>query len=503
MQHRLRYLSLWFAGAHAWMSGCATVQTGQDVDRLESHVQHAIGSPLICGPGADAVAEERLKQIMADGLTSDDAAEVALLNNPRLQAQFLSIGIGRADVVQAGLFSNPALTLSLRWPDGGGLTNLEMGLAQNIAELWQIPIRRQSAERELERTILDMARTATLTALSAKEAYFSAVQADGRRDVAREYLAITQQLVELAVARRDAGSGSEVDINLARSRELQAEVDTRNAELAAIESRAELAKLLGLTESPGKLALIEPLPEAPALMLTVDEVIASARANRLDFRAVGESVVAARARVDLERTRFVRSIELGVSAERSERGTRGDRNWLAETAWASAGSGQLTLPSLQPRERMTTDWVVGPTLGVEIPIFDQNQARIARAEFEYQQAVKAMEALDREVVQDAHIAFERARIADENARFYRERFLPLQAQSLKLAQEAYRGGRTTVLTVLEAQRDLLSGRSGYVEVLRAAAAGRIALERVAGRPIAEIRDESTPPLREPNPGGSP
>ena len=83
----------------------------------------------------------------------------------------MEIGMAKADLVQAGLLSNPTVGISLRFPSGGGLANLEAGLAQNIAELWQIPSRQRAASKTLERTILELARRATVLAAETKKAY--------------------------------------------------------------------------------------------------------------------------------------------------------------------------------------------------------------------------------------------------------------------------------------------------------------------------------------------
>lgn len=467
-------------------AGCATVNPRPDFERASQHVERAIGAPWPVAPTDEDSVADRVTELLRGGLTSDKAVQLALLNNPRLRAELLSIGIGRAQVVQSALFTNPVLTLSVRFPDGGGLSNLEMGLSQNIAELWQIPLRVKAAQRDLDRTILDAARTASVAALEAKTAYFKAVRADRDAEIARQNLAVTQQLVDLAVARQDAGAGGEVDVNLARARHMESQLQARRAEVAAVEGRSELARLCGLRMSPEELALAEPLPEPTAWTLAADRVIAAAREHRLDVRAVRQLVDAAEARVGLEKMRFLRSLEVGVSVERSERGTRGDRNWLAETAWASAEAGQLAAPSLQPREPLSTDWVVGPTLGVEVPLFDQNQAQIANAEYEHQQAQQALEALDLDLVQQAHVSLKRAQVAAENARFYRDDYLPLQERSLQLAQEAYRVGRAPLLAVLDVERGLLEARAGYVAALADASMAIVELERVAGLPAGAL-----------------
>ena len=468
------------------LAGCATVDPRADFDRTGQHVEAATGTATLYRPEDEAAIEQRVAALLSEGLTADEAVQVALLNNPRLQAALMRLGITRADFVQSGLFTNPNLSLSLRWPDGGGLTNLQAGLAQNIAELWQISYRKQAAEHELDRTILELAREASLLSLDARVAYWRAVRNDRERELACENLALTQRLIDVAISRRDAGAGSDVDVNLARSQHIDVELKLRNASLAAIEAHAALAKSLGLTTPPKEIVLVDALVEPGTWTLTPEAVIAAAMENRLDVQATKRAIAAANARVAYEKSRYLRSFELGLSAERSARNSRGDRDWLEETAFTSAQSGQLTPPNLQPRDKQSTDWVVGPEIGVELPIFDQNQAQIARSEYVHRQGVKLLDALERELTQDAYVALERAQAAAENAHFYKESALPLREQGLTLAQGAYTAGRTTLLSVQEAQRLLLAARFGYVEAITNHVLAIVELERVAGLPHTKL-----------------
>lgn len=470
------------------VAGCATVNPRPDYDATRRHVEKAVGQPWTYRPEDGAGAEATVEGLLADGLSADEAVQLCLLNNPRIQSELLKVGISRADVVQSGLFSNPSLSLSLRWPDGGGLTNLEFGLAQNIAELWQLPFRSEAATRELERVILEVAREASTRALEAKSAYYRALGANRELEITKENLAITKQALDLAVAKRDAGSGSDVDINLSESPHLDVQLDVQRATLAAVEARSELVVLLGLRVPPAELKLADALPSPAAWDVPADALIRTAKESRLDFKAVAMLIQAAEARIDLEKSRFLRSVELGVSAERDARGRSGDRNWLAEAAWESAGEGTLRAPSLQPRESASTDWVVGPTLAVELPLFDQNQAGVAKAEFEFQQARKALETMEQKLIQESWVAFERVRTARENTALYEQRVLPLREKSLDLATEAYRAGRTPFLSVLDAQRNFLQARAGYIEALEAYALAIVEVERVSGRPLSILQE---------------
>lgn len=471
--------------------GCTSLNPRPDYDRAADHVRAAVGHPIEYRPGDDTVAA-RVTELLAGGLTIDEAVQVCLLNNAQLQAAFEDVGVARADYVQSGLFSNPTVSVAVRFPDGGGMAGLEADLAQNIAELWQIPYRQKAAERQLDRAVLELARRAAGLALDTKAAYFQALRADREHELARETLALTQQLIEIAVARRDAGSGSEIDVSLAQSQHLDAEVRLRAAERDAAVARADLARVLGLTLSPDELVLTDRLDDPRDWQLTANEVVAVARGARLDLRIAAETVGAALAQVGYQKTRFLREIEVGVSMERDARASRGDRNWLAETAWASLEAGQLAAPSFQPRERETTDWTVGPTISAEIPLFDQNQAQIARAQHEYEQARRLLEALNRDLVQDAWQTLKRAAAARDTARLYADKILPLRERSLGLAREAYRSGRVTFLSVLEAQRELLGGRVAYVQALQDSALAIVELERLTGRPATELFKDVAP-----------
>lgn len=486
----------------AQTAGCATVKPTQDYERASRLIESATGQSVTVDPEGAAAARQVAASMLADGLTAQEAVQLSLLNNPRLQAGLLRIGISRTAVVQSGLFSNPSLALSLRLPDEGGLANFEVSLAQNIAELWQIRPRIRAAERDLDQMILILAREASSAAFDAHSAYVRVMQTERQLAIARENLSIAEQLVELAVARRQAGSGTEVDVNLAQAERAALDVTSRTSLVAAVEAKTALAKILGLTTPPNELQLRDALPDAVPLTFTPEHLVEIARAHRLDLKAAGAVTQAAEARVAYERSRFLRTVELGISMERDERRSRGDRNWLSETAWASAGSGALTLPSLQPREPQSTDYVTGPTLAMELPLFDQNQAQVARAEYELLQAVYLKDAIDREIVQESWAVHARAKTAFENAGFMRDELLPLRENGLRLAREAYRVGSTTLLTVLDAQRRLLEARAGYVDVQATAGLARIDLERIAGQPFAALSAPPEQPQSE-TPGNEP
>ena len=208
--------------------------------------------------------------------------------------------------------------------------------------------------------------------------------------------------------------------------------------------------------------------------------------NRLDLRVAEQSVGEAQARAKQERVRFLKSVEVGVALERGERRSRGDRNWVQETIYDSLQSGQLTPPNFTPRQSQGSNTIVGPTIGIELPLWDQNQAQIAKADRLLEQTIQLRDALHVNVAQDIHARLARARTSAENALFYRDKQLPAAERSVALSREAYKAGRLPFLSILEAERTYLAARSGYLDAVESAALATVELEQVTGRPASVL-----------------
>lgn len=488
-------LALGFAPVTALLGvgGCASLDARPDVQRAASAIERAVGIDgdlLVEDKDAASAATQAL---LVDGLTTDEAVQVALLNNPSVRAAVLSIGVSRADFVQSTLYSNPSLFLSLRFPDSGGRPNVEFNIAQSIAELWLVPARRQAARRDLDQVVLEAARATSFVVLDVRRACVRVVQAGEQVRLAEEGLGIAAALVEMAELRQTAGTGSEVDVNLARSAKLQAEVNQRNAALALIDAKADLNRLLGLETDPQDTMIVGATMHPTAGVIAADELQAVARESRLDLQIMDQAVASAESLARLERVRFLRSVDIGFSFELAERRSRGDRNWLAETFYDSVQSGALTPPNLMPRESQGTDTVAGPTLSLELPLWDQNQAQIAKADRQVEQARQRRDAALIEAAQDIYAGLARLQTARENARVYADAFVPTSSRNVKLAEEGYRIGRVPFLSLLEAQRAYISTRTGQIESLRDAALAEIELERVTGRPAAGWRAATSAP----------
>lgn len=482
--------------------GCAGVDARRDYDRAAAHIQTATGTAPTLHPENERAADARIAELLADGLTCDECVQVALLGNPRIRAAFLRIGMARADVVQSQLLSNPTIGISARFPEGGGLTALELNLAQNIADLWMIPARKNAAELDLNRAILETAREAATLVIDTRIAYYNA--AAGRRTlaIARDNQTLVQDLLEITQARLEAGAIGALDVNLVRGLVLKAEVEVRTAQIDASTAARTLATAMGFTGAADELVLLDDLPPVLETQLDADRLLRIASDARLDLRAAREAVAAAEARVRAEYASVFRDVQIGLALERDARRAPPGRMLAADTARASLAAGALTAPEIQSRTQrrlersQEIEAILGPSLSLTLPIFDQNQAQIAKARFAYFEAGALRDALERAAAQETREALDRAGNAAGVATLYANQVLPQARETLTLSEAAYRAGSAPILTVIDAQRSLLETQRAYVAALQSAANALADLERATARPIAVLlqsQSAGTPP----------
>ena len=126
-----------------FLVGCGTVKPEGDYRDAAALVNKHTGVGKVYDPAVDPLVEKKVEDLLQDGLHLDEAVQIALLNNRAFQSLFMDIGVSRAEVVQSGMLANPSFSLLPRIPDIGGRINLTVGFAQELADLWQMPIRKR------------------------------------------------------------------------------------------------------------------------------------------------------------------------------------------------------------------------------------------------------------------------------------------------------------------------------------------------------------------------
>ena len=242
----LRTLAIFTCGI---LLGCATVPEDAGFTDVKDIVDDRLNYRLHWNKGSqpDQEVTKAIDQLLASELTVDGAVQIALLNNPNLQATYEDLGVTQADVVEAGLLENPTLFGQARFPDGGdGSTNLEFGIAQNFLSLLMLPARKQLAAIQFEQKKLHVADAVLQMASEVSRAYYTAVDANAARDYQKQKAIAAENAFELAMRMKAAGNISDLELAEHQAHYEETRIELAVYEEAVLKSREKLTHLMGL-----------------------------------------------------------------------------------------------------------------------------------------------------------------------------------------------------------------------------------------------------------------
>jgi len=466
--------------------GCARVNPQADYQHAGKLVVDRTGSADAYDPDADAMIDEKVSAMTANGVTVEEAARIALLRNRGFQALFAKIGASRADVVQSGLLSNPSFGFMARFPQGGGRSDLTFNFAQELVDLWQIPVRKRVAEAQLQQTVLDVGQRGVELVADTKSKAYQLLALDRAEQINKENVELVEKSLKLAQDRYAAGEAGQLDVNLVKATLLEVRLNLIAVQRDLQVATAALAGVMGLARWPDPWELMGSLDIEPVAVADDYDLLIQAMRQRLDAQAAGMAVKEAEGELKRQYLNVFSSVQLGSEVERLESRALPGRNILADTARASVRNGQLTAPEIESRgqrnieRRQIIDSLFGPTLTVTVPIWDQNQAQIAKAAFKAEQNRKELEELLDTVARQVREAAAVARTAEELVRFYAQQSLPQGRDNVAAAQRAYQAGEQSIVALIDAQRFLISQRLANINVLRDYATALSELQRVVG-----------------------
>jgi cobalt-zinc-cadmium efflux system outer membrane protein len=433
------------------LAGCASVSAERGHDQVARLVEQRIGKRTQWdkGPPDDARVADWLRAQLALSLGRDRAIEIALVNNPDLQVTYEELGVSQADMVQAGLLSNPTLGADLGFDASGRAAEVRLSLVQDFLSLFVLPLRRRIAREQFEADVVRVGHRALEVAAEVSKE-FTALQASAALLAYRRTLVeITDAALDLASRQLAAGNIGELTHATEKAAHEQAKLDLAREDLAMLEHRETINRLLGLWGATTAWTLAEQLPGLPDAEPRLEHLESLAIRQRLAVDSARRQAVLMGKAVDLARTsRLFGRIEIGIDAHRDPDGPR----------------------------------VLGPNLSLELPLFDQRQAYIARLEAERRQQERRLAALAIDARSEVRLAQGRLMANRRVAAHYRDVVLPGRKQILDLTQLHYNGMLTSLYQLLAAKREEVEAQRGYLEALRDYWIARADLERaVAGR----------------------
>ncbi len=248
MSHeRLKSVMWAFTPLLATLVSCATVDHSVELRTADDAMARATGvntnwaalpGPRELAPGDDG------------RVALDTVVELALSNNRSLRADLEVIGQAKADLVQAGLLSNPVLSIMTGLPEGGGRAGVAFGLSKDLADLWLIPSRKRAAQATVQQRVLSFTDTAIALLAEVKTNYYTLQYQSVATDLQQQNLRILQDSMEIAQARLRAGDTTQLDVNLVRANYVEAENDLLQVRADFRLTQRTLLRLMGVSRAP-------------------------------------------------------------------------------------------------------------------------------------------------------------------------------------------------------------------------------------------------------------
>jgi cobalt-zinc-cadmium efflux system outer membrane protein len=418
------------------------------------------------GTPEDESVFREIDRLLREELSAETAVQVALLNNPTLQAEYEELGVSQADLVQAGLLHNPTLFSTVRFPDRppSGLS-LKFEAAQDFLDLLLLPARKRLAEGEFERAKLRVAGVVLKTAAETRRAYYEAL---GTSQAAVRRLIAEAAEASFELARRIHAAGNLSDLGLSREQNLldQARISFARSDAASREKRERLNRILGVWGERTGWRLPERLPDLPEAEISLERLESLAVASRYDL-AVGrkELELAARTLGITREWRFFMEGEIGATAERDTDG----------------------------------QWVAGPSLTLELPIFDQRQARIAREEALLRKEISKINALAIDIRSEVRELRDRLIHFRQLAKHYRTTVIPLRERIVELTEREYNYMLVGAFDLLAAKQQEFDGYEEYIAAVTGYWTARADLQRAVGGRLPDLAQKK--PTGTPADGG--
>jgi len=416
--------------------GCAQVPKRGGFDQVQQMVNERINVRPSWNqePAEDRQVEEALDRLLENELTAEGAIQIALLNNARLQARYEELGISQAELVQAGLLQNPTVFGFVRFPTSSpSATNFEIGILQNFLNILMLPARRKIAAAQFEQVKSEVAHDVLQASAEVEQAYYEVLGAANTKDLRFRIVEAAQASYEFALRLHKAGNISDLSLAVERGHFEESRVALAESENHLRAARERLTKLMGLWGERTRWRAPDQLPDIPPKEAALDQVETLAIMNRLDLEA-------ARKKIDT----FAQSLGTTI-------------------AWRWLGDAAIGVNAERDTDRQ---WVVGPELSLELPIFDQRQARISQGEAMLRREINELTALAVDIRSEVRLLRDKLIMQRYLIDHYKSVILPLRQRIVSLTLEKYNYMLVGAFDLLAAKQQEFTAYAKYLEAVR-------------------------------------
>lgn len=465
MRLHIRYLVLTLATLPIFSVGCsATKQHQANSDSSQSPHNYAgntqplneIPSPEYSGmptqvqavaysdDDADNVADDSLDAsiqfpvsievdttaVSAVGMTLEAIEQLALANNPAIQQAVSAAARAGGIRTQVGLKPNPTVGYNATQLGDDGTDQHTLFFEQTFVRGDKLAWNQQVIDHDVNAMNWHAETQRHRIITDVRLAFYSALAAQKRLQLARDFLSIAKEGVAVSEERVNAKVGTRPDV-------LQSEIQLNEVNLsiqqAEFELSAAFSELAALTGVPD-LRLSELVGELDSAVQPRD-----ADTEYAKISSTSPQLSAAQARVDRARANLRRQQVQPISNVTAQLGAGHDN-----------GTGQ---------------GLVNVQLSLPLPVHNKNQGNIRAAHAEYCAATQNVERVRQSIRRDLARVMREYNIAEASVQQYERSILPKAEETLKLMQEAQAAGEFDFLRVLTARRAYFDANLRYVKAL--------------------------------------
>ncbi len=394
----------------------------------------------------DKNIQDRIAAILAEPLTASDVIQLSLLNNYNLQAEYQNLGLSQAQLVQAGLLSNPSLSLTRRFPGKAA----EFDVTHNFLSILLLPMKKSMAEHEFEAAKLNIVKKVLDQAFLSKELFYKYLAIEQEIKLLEEKVSTAEASLDVSKALRTAGNITALALqsNQQMAAEKKLELITKNSEKVQLREKLNIAmglsgEQLGWSISSHKILI----PKKEFTGVDLQEV---AIGNRPDLLALNQHVIA-------------KGKQIGIT----------------------------NIESLLPDFTVTSHFEkepdgsssTGPEFSFPIPIFNMGDAQRGAARNFLAQAQSEYQALGITIRADVRSAQAQIELSRSRLEYLINCLLPLQETKLKQGQLQYNGMFIGATDLLNLKSEQIDTKLEIIRTIKEYWLLRISLEQAIGKEL--------------------
>lgn len=363
-------------------------------------------------------------------ITLQDLEQLALMQNPAIAQADARVRALRGKWVQVGLPPNPSAGYMAAEIGDEGRAGQQGGyVGQDFITGGKLGLNRAVVSQEIQQAEQNLAAMQLRTQTDVRKAYYSALVAQRRSDLAADLARVSGEAVKASQELLQAEEIPQAGL-------LQTQVEQQNAAILALSAQNEqqaawrrLSAVVGSELAVRRLS--GDVSQLPALLDWSEQLV----------RVTSTSPEVSAAMADLSRA------QMALRRARVE------------------PVPDVTTQFVAQYDNATGDAIAGVQMGIPLPIWNRNQGGIRQAEAEITQARRNMDRVELDLKQRLSIAFQEFSTARSQAETYSTQILPKAEETFKLVQRGYSLGELGYLDLLSAQRTYSQTNLAYLDAL--------------------------------------